>query len=319
MAQSDEEDDYMNMTFEDVTNTPKETSLQRRVRKQREGEERGRIKSKAELKDEEEAAREAALSKALDTSSKGFKMMAKFGFKQGDTLGKSEDARKEPIRVSVKEDRGGIGHASDKKRKFKEQMEAAAKRAKVQEETQDEYLERIRQEHKEKELTGQLRSAQKVAERLDEEADEHGRENEASANVGDPGEKDRNTVPNTRPLKSMNVLYREIVRNRAEKERDRIVRKGLTSSLPRLSAVGEEEDVAYDPTTSADIARTLAENELDEEDRELEEFNALPIAERLEKLVLYLREKYHYCFWCKYRYPDAELDGCPGVTEEDHD
>jgi hypothetical protein len=32
-----------------------------------------------------------------------------------------------------------------------------------------------------------------------------------------------------------------------------------------------------------------------------------------------LRENYHYCLYCGYQYPDAELEGCPGVTEEEHD
>ena len=57
-------------------------------------------------------------------------MMAKFGFKQGDALGKSEEARREPIRVNGKEDRGGIGLESEKKRKFREQLEEAERQAK---------------------------------------------------------------------------------------------------------------------------------------------------------------------------------------------
>jgi hypothetical protein len=58
---------------------------------------------------------------------------------------------------------------------------------------------------------------------------------------------------------------------------------------------------------------------LEEEDPELDEFNALAPAERLQKLVIYLREEYSYCFWCKYTYPDNKMEGCPGTTEEDHD
>jgi hypothetical protein len=62
------------------------------------------------------------------------------------------------------------------------------------------------------------------------------------------------------------------------------------------------------------------EIELEEEDEELDAFNALEPAERLAKLVLFLRENYRYCFWCKYTYEtDLELEGCPGLTEEDHD
>lgn len=73
------------------------------------GEARSRQKTKAEKEADAEAAREASLATALPETNKGFKMMAKFGFKQGDTLGKAEDARKEPIRVDIKGDRSGIG------------------------------------------------------------------------------------------------------------------------------------------------------------------------------------------------------------------
>jgi hypothetical protein len=66
------------------------------------------------------------------------------------------------------------------------------------------------------------------------------------------------------------------------------------------------------------IRHTLVED-LEEEDPELDEFNALDPVARLEKLVSHLREEYHYCFWCKYTYPDKEMEGCPGLTEEEHD
>ena len=64
---------------------------------------------------------------------------------------------------------------------------------------------------------------------------------------------------------------------------------------------------------------TILEQELEEEDPELDEFNALAPSERLARLVVYLRERHRYCFWCKYRYETDEMKGCPGITEEDHD
>ena len=79
-------------------------------------------------------------------------------------------------------------------------------------------------------------------------------------------------------------------------------------------ALDRELDSKLDQDTS-----TL-EIELEEDDEELDAFNALEPAERLRKLVLFLRETYRYCFWCKYAYEtDLELEGCPGLTEEDHD
>ena len=59
--------------------------------------------------------------------------------------------------------------------------------------------------------------------------------------------------------------------------------------------------------------------DLDEEDPELEEFNAFEPAEQLDKLVAYLRKRWYYCFWCKHQYADDKMEGCPGLTEDDHD
>jgi hypothetical protein len=292
MAQSDEEEDYMTMVIPD-TSKSSETSLQRRKRKERENALKAFNKPKAEKEAEEAAAREAALATAMDTSSKGFKMMAKLGFKPGDSLGKTENARKEPIHVSMKEDRGGIGHESEKKRKFREQMDEAMKRAKVVDKKQGEYVDWRRQELEEKQLTSQLRNAQKIAENMDEE------ELEKSAESGS-----RDDDPEERPLKEFNVVYRGLVRVRREKEEEAKLKvRGLRSSPEpsRLSKYVVEGD------------------EGENDDEELEQFEALPVAERLQEVVSYLREKYHYCFWCMYRYPDVEMDGCPGLTERDHD
>ncbi|KAF2221901.1 hypothetical protein BDZ85DRAFT_264571 [Elsinoe ampelina] len=59
--------------------------------------------------------------------------------------------------------------------------------------------------------------------------------------------------------------------------------------------------------------------EEEEDDDEMQEFLELGAGERLDRTVRYLREKWWYCFWCKARYDDKELDGCPGVTEDDHE
>src|SRR5271169_1488314 len=107
----EDEDDYMNMVIaEPNASKEKETYTQRRLRKQREAEARGRVKSKAEKAAEEAAARDAALSTSLlsnpsvASSNKGLAMMAKMGFKPGAALGSgNQDARTEPISISMKD------------------------------------------------------------------------------------------------------------------------------------------------------------------------------------------------------------------------
>lgn len=234
-------------------------------------------------------------------------MMAKFGFKQGDALGKSQDARKEPIRVSVKEDKGGIGLESEKKRKFREQFEEADRLAKRAKEEEGDYLEVMRQEQKEKKAQRDLDNAQRTAERLaDREAEAEG--------AAETSEK---------PLQDINMLWRARARRRVEAKRDKQQQRELNNSLAsRLPALAQEDD---DDDSKIAQGRDLApfyttlENELEDEDPELAEFEALPVSERLQKLLGFLRDKYHYCLYCGYEYSDAAMEGCPGVTEEDHD
>jgi hypothetical protein len=315
----EEEEDYMNMVIAEPTKPrEKETYTQRRLRKERESEARGRVKSKAEQAADEAAARDAALSKSLFTdpattsTNKGLAMMAKMGFKPGVALGSKDNAgaRTEPIVISLKENRGGIGLDSEKKRKFREEVEKEGKRVKAEE---GEYRERLRKEREEVRLEGQVGAAMRVAERLDGE-----KEGEKEAKLGTNDGTKRKI--STKPLKQINVLWRGLVRKREEKERDGRMRYDLQQSLSRLPTYEDPDEDTDDKRALGKnhIQHTLVED-LEEEDPELDEFNALDPADRLEKLVKYLREEHNYCFWCKYTYPDKDMEGCPGLTEEEHD
>jgi hypothetical protein len=94
--QQDDEDDYMNMVFDDPT-PAKESSVQRAQRLKKESRARGVIKSKAQLAEEEAAARDKALSTSLlddparARKSKGLAMMAKMGFAGGGLGKRAED------------------------------------------------------------------------------------------------------------------------------------------------------------------------------------------------------------------------------------
>ena len=307
---AEEEDDYLSMTFAEPPRTAPETSIQRTARLKRDAEARSRPKSKAEIAAEESAAQEAALATTLDSSNKGFKMLAKLGFK-GGTLGKdygSGNARSEPIRVTMKEDRSGVGLESDKKRKFREDAEKEVKRIKAVEGEQVDYRERLRQERAEKRLEGQIIGAMVVCERL-AEADE-----QVDESVDGAVEGVKPTRPRTKPLTSINVLWRGSVKHRLQKERERRARYDLHQSLSSLPNYEDsDEDGDYKHAFGAE------EEELDEEDAELDEFNSLVPDVRLAKLCDYLRDTWQYCFWCKFKYPDVSLEGCPGVEEEDHD
>ncbi|CAM1506538.1 Fc.00g061790.m01.CDS01 [Cosmosporella sp. VM-42] len=331
-APDDEDDDYMNMTFEDPTPI-KETSLQRTQRLKRESRARGLVKSKEQMAEEEEAAREKALSTSMlddprAKKSKGFAMMAKMGFTGGGLGKKSADgaseARIEPIKVSIKEDRSGIGLENEKKRKLREA--AAARESKAVKMDPDEYRERVRREREEARLEKQFFAAQRTAESMDDEkADPQNVAIGAPSPSSDPESEDPKSrkkprPTSSRPLKSIPVLYRGLVRHREEKERDRRMRYDLEQSLSRLPTYEDDHEDEDDKKALGKGHTVYATAEdLDEEDEELDEFNALEIGERLTRLLTYLREKHQYCFWCKMAYPDSEMEGCPGLTEEDHD
>ncbi|KAF2662928.1 G-patch-domain-containing protein [Lophiostoma macrostomum CBS 122681] len=300
MAQSDEEEDYMTMTIEEPAN--RETNMQRIARKRREAQERAYIKPKAEREAEEEAAREASLLTPLPSTNKGFKMMAKMGFKQGDALGKSENARTEPIKVNVKEDKSGIGLESERKRKIREQFEKAERDLKRSKAEDLDYREAQRQQMREKKMESDLYRAQKTTERLDEK---------------DLGGKD----PSEIRLKSINLLWRGRERYRREKIRERKDDQQLRNSILARQPTYEDddEDKDYQTALGREELVTTIDDDLEEEDQEFEEFEALPIIERLEKVLMFLREKHHYCYWCGHQYPNAEMEGCPGLTDDEHD
>lgn len=365
--EEEEEDDYMNMTFSETPSMP-ETSLQRRQRLHAEGLKRGAVPSKAELLAQERARREEGLAKSLlptepgsaasstsSTSStmakpksKGLAMMAKMGFTPGSKLGADdgrEDVRAEPIRIEVREDRGGIGLDGERKRKLQEAAAAAtadqegagAKKPRVEEVVVDPvaYRDRMARERDAARKETLVGAAQKIAERMDEdraagvvegEGDEEAEREKSKRKAGRLG----GGSASSRPLKAVPVLYRGLVRYREEKERDRRMRHDLETSLGGKTLLNDKSLPAYeDEGMDADDKMALGKedkkmvymtaDDLDEEDEELNEWEALEVEIRLKRLVEYLRKEYRYCFWCKFAYPDESMEGCPGTTEEDHD
>ena len=293
------------MTFDEPATKKKETSLQKTARLKKEAAERGRIPSKAEKEAAAVAAREKALATELDSSNKGAKMMAKMGFKAGGGLGAAgNEGRTRPIELGMKDDKGGIGADSEKKRKIREAAEAAESGVKKAKLTVEDFRERNVREREEKRLEGMWYGAMKILETFEED----GVKKDDVARKSNQADKDDSTK---RPLKSMNVLYRPLVRDRLAKERERRARYDLTQSLSRNEEYTEED-------ADDKLALSSEVQDLDEEDAELEEYEVLPIAERLDKVVKHLRGKYWYCFWCKYRYEDEGMEDCPGLTEDEH-
>jgi len=224
-------------------------------------------------------------------------MMAKMGFK-GGALGKTEGARTEPIEISVKEGKGGIGMDNEKKRKIRETMEELQGKEKKQKAEAGEYRERVAKEREEKRQEGMWWGAMKVCEKFDCEE----------------GEEAKAEAKKEREVKKVNVLWRTLALQRQQRDKEKVLRKG---ALDSLSSRWHDDEADTDDKIA--LGMEIEDVEDEEEDQELEAYDALSVGERLEKLVVYLRDTYHYCFWCKYRYADADMEGCPGTTEEEHD
>lgn len=316
----------------------------------------------------------AVLASAAAKKSKGLAMMAKMGFRPGTSLGATGEARAEPLPIEVREDRGGVGLDGERKRRLREAAIAAGemdeegnstnKRPRVDE---GDYRARMARERDAARKEKLVRAAQKIAERMDEDGRREGAEGGEGAGEealdGDEGEgekkeegqkttKKTSHSSSSRPLRSLPVLYRGLVRDREAAERDRRMRHDMEVSAGALSSArlptyedetmdaddrlamgvgggsegemakvgeGEEDDRGKKKEKNGRAVTEVVADDLDDEDAELGAFEALEVNERLGRLVGYLRERYRYCFWCKFAYPDEGMEGCPGTMEEDHD
>ena len=280
---------------------------------------RGRTKSKHELEVETAAAREIALATALPTTSKGFQMMAKLGFKQGSGLGPEGNVcgRLEPLEIEIKGDRGGIGLSGERKRKIQGEAEVETKKVRAE---QTDFRERLAREQGRTRMERLVEMAMRIAERMDQDK-EPGLRSDSCRTAGAEQEKEQeqkqkvglvNSGKASNPTRQINVLWRGLVRERERAERQLRIRYNLHQGFSQYPHYGSEEEkydsVAYD-----------REEEIESEDSELDAFSALEPAKRLRRLVEFLRQTYYYCFWCKCCYNSPEMDGCPGLDEDDHD
>ena len=245
------------------------------------------------------------------STSRGAQLLSKIGYKPGSTLGRADNpnALKQPIVQDVKDDRSGIGHESEKKRKVREAFAEQEQSEKKRKGDEGDFRVRVAKEREEKRMSGQVRGAMSVLEGLEEKAIQ-------SKNRSGIGDDDADTAhPLNGSMKRVNVLYRGLIRERAKKEWERRARYDLMQSLSKNASYSPEDE---EIEAQDRIAIGKEEVPIEEDDPELDSFEALEVRERLDQLVVYLREKYYYCFWCKYSYRDESMDGCPGPSEDEH-
>jgi RNA polymerase-binding transcription factor DksA len=217
------------------------------------------------------------------SKSKGLSMMEKMGFKIGDTLGKDQhnkNALLEPILLVANSKRSGLRETEGTYTHIPELKEKDA----------DEFRNRLREEKLEAKLTKTMHQMQKYCYEFSGDAD--------------------SDITKLKPL-DINVLWRGYIKHIQKLLKEKEVRhmESQEESMTEIKNASEFSDDS-DQSSDEDI----------EEDFELQVFEELPLADKVQRLNLHLRSEYDYCFYCGVKYADQKdlFESCPGDSEEDH-
>ncbi|KAI8620706.1 hypothetical protein BC830DRAFT_459039 [Chytriomyces sp. MP71] len=288
-TQEYDEDDYMSGAFLEAepvaTRHQQRTYSQKRMKDIEAARARGTAKS---VKETEVEAREAGLKQnVLSEDNKGFGMLAKMGFKKGMMLGREESSGlstklAEPIQVSLKSGRHGLGVDSHLKELEHEQLKLMQFQVKH---TEEQFLSSVSKLRDDRKVAGDLVKARRALQQLDETAGL---------------ERSELWIPEPQPRKLLTDEY-----NLEEVRRDVMERRG--AYYRDIATDGELADEADDPDGNATGKESA--------------FEALEPYEKLLQVNAKLRSCYFYCLWCGDRYADSEeMDKlCPGPTREHHD
>lgn len=288
---SSDEEDYMSDSFiKKCMDTrpglaPKYIQLKaERERYQKEADKKSRTVPRHKL---EASQRETGLNTSIASSSKGFALLQKMGYKPGMGIGKEGTGRVEPVSIELKSGRSGLGRDSEMKRKATEmnQMRSVmmAKRKKVEEKLRQSFRGRISERFLEKNVERDLRTAQKACVQLDQE------------------------------------------KGLIEPERSFFWPASSFLSLKEDTEQEEEQTQKLRPPPNDQLNDSdIDEEDLDENDIECADEGLCGDFSEMEKLDIltrYLRNVYCYCIWCGIKFNDSEdiHSNCPGNTAEAHD
>ncbi|CAD5116621.1 DgyrCDS5494 [Dimorphilus gyrociliatus] len=167
---NDEEDDYI-AEKDDIRPglVPKSVArLYKQDAKKKEVDIKNRTKPRHVMEKEE---REKALNKTLSSNNKGFSLLSKMGYKPGMSIGKDGKGRLEPVPISLKSNRTGLGHDTEIKRKTDKTNQLRSiideKRIKLEERSRENFRSHQSKLLRDKKTMGYVRKSQKVCEQLD--------------------------------------------------------------------------------------------------------------------------------------------------------
>ncbi|CAI1592503.1 hypothetical protein SEUBUCD646_0L03230 [Saccharomyces eubayanus] len=240
---------------------------------------------------------ETASTKLRSAVPKGYKMMEKMGYKEGETLGKNTNALKEPIKVKIHSKKQGIRTSKPTTRTANDIQTS-----------EQAFKERESKKKKNKQLEKVWYNMQKTAFEMTGDSE-----------LYNPGEDPRD----------FNVLWRSYVILLNDKLRENLSNSDSTKAKDKVKLVSEEEleSSLADKTKAIKDAPVVIEYDttvIDDdiiEDGELAALRELSIEKRITKLNVLLRSEKYYCFFCGVRYKDEGdlYEHCPGTNEEDHE
>lgn len=111
--------------------------------------------------------RDEGLKSAITADNKGFKLLEKMGYKPGTGIGKKGTGAVEPIPLSVKTCREGLGQESERRRKAAEQRAMRVAMARKRQRHEAEWRENVRSKVASREIDKDLAQSQNVCEQLD--------------------------------------------------------------------------------------------------------------------------------------------------------
>lgn len=118
-----------------------------------------RKQSKIGTKQLEQERRDEGLNSAITFENKGFAMMAKMGYKPGQSIGKSTTGIVEPIGIQLKMDRGGLGREAALRQLKERRMEIRQQKidhSKSEPITTEEFRKRMTQKAQERQIESDL-------------------------------------------------------------------------------------------------------------------------------------------------------------------
>ncbi|XP_063713598.1 G patch domain-containing protein 11-like [Symsagittifera roscoffensis] len=232
-----------------------------------------------------------SLATPIDKNNKGFALLSKMGFKEGSGLGKSGDGIKDPVPISMKVDRSGLGTETvrNEKKKKAEKMieEVRSMRDRAMSMQRDQFRSEKQSQFYERRLFGVLRNNQRVCFKLDSEKGL--------------------TWP-------VDIFFWPPSEMKSDDSEDEGAAEEIEEETNIKRGISEPESDGDEYLVSSGKVPEMGE------DKTLKVLTSQEMTYQLGQLESYLRKTYFYCIWCSSLYKDEEeLDcACPGEGPAAH-